>query len=58
MTRGATVVTEEIRPGTKERPTLVTVCTTFGLRRIDTLGLIREVGWHFALISETGEVAE
>jgi hypothetical protein len=41
------VVTEEKRPGTEDRPTIPIVCTSFGIRHMRLLDMIRDQGWRF-----------
>jgi predicted nucleic acid-binding protein len=44
---GLTVVTEERRNSTPERPRIPLICDHFDMRCIDALGLIREQRWTF-----------
>jgi len=46
---GATVVSDERRTGSAERPNIPDVCAALGIRCINVLGLIREQGWVFRL---------
>ncbi len=46
---GDTVVTEEVRRGTKDKPSIPFVCDHFKVPCINTLDFIRAQGWRFSL---------
>lgn len=47
MARGLTVVTQEIRPGSPDSPTIPRVCRHFGVPFMNTFEFMRREGWTF-----------
>jgi hypothetical protein len=47
MARDLTVVTQETRSGSSERPTIPRVCNHFGVEFVNTFEFMRREGWTF-----------